>query len=162
MIPKKNKEWKKKKFEELKQMKVKYNSFIFFNFTELDIPAITEVRDKMKEIGNEVKISKNAFIEKIMGVKFEDPTAVVGVKDDPIKTIKILSKLIEKKIKGALIENKFLEREETIKLKNLPDAPELRGMVISLLISAIYRLITSLSWYPSSLISILKQKSEKE
>ncbi len=161
MIPKKSKEWKRKKFEELKQMKEKYNFFIFFNFTDLDVPAITEIRDKMKEIGNEVKISKNAFIEKILGVRFEDPTAVVGIKDDPIKTVKILSKLIEKKIKGALIDGRFIDREEIIKLKNLPDTPELRGMVIGSLISLLHRLITSLSWYPSSLISILKQKSEK-
>ncbi len=164
MISKKTKEWKKRKFEELKSLKESHNFFVFFNFMGIDVPKFIEIRKKMKEIGNEVKVAKNAFVNILLGVKFEDPTAVVAVKEDPIKTVKVLSKVIEdeEKIKGALLDGKFFGGEETRKLKDSPDMEELRGMVLGSMLGVLQRAVMSLQWYPSSLISILRQKSESQ
>jgi len=163
MIGKKKKDWKVKKFQEIKSLAENYKFFIFFNFTGLDVPKFIEIRKKMRELGNEVKVTKNAFLNLIMKIKFEDPTALVAVKDDPIKTVKVLSKIIdEKKIKGSLLDGKFFGAEETRNLKNSPDMEQLRGMILGSMLGILQKVVLYLQWYPSSLISILKQKSEEK
>lgn len=163
MIGKKNKDWKKKKFDEVKSLKDRYESFIFFNFNGLDVPKMVQLRDSMKEIGNETKVTKNVFIKMIFGIKFEDPTGIIAVKDDPIKSVKVLLKLIDEgKIKGSLVAGKFFSAGETVSFKKMPDLSEVRALVVGTLIGTLYRLISSLLWYPSSLIYILKQRAEKQ
>lgn len=163
MIGKKNKEWKKKKFEEIKLLKDRYEYFIFFNFNGLDVPKMIQLRDSMREIGNETKVTKNVFIKMLFGIRFEDPTGIIAVKDDPIKSVKVLLKLIDEgKIKGSLIGGKFFSAQETVLFKRMPDLSEVRALVVGTLISTLYRLVSSLLWYPSSLIYILKQRSEKQ
>lgn len=162
MIAKKGKEWKKKKFQAFEDLVKKNKYFLFFNFNELDIPAFVAIKKKMRELENQVMIAKNVFIRMLMNVKFEEPIAVVAVKKDPIKTLKELIKVLDKeKIRGSLIGNKFYNKEATLELSKSPDSEELRGMVVGSLYGMLYRLVSSLQWYPGALINILNTKSKE-
>lgn len=161
MITKKGKEWKKKKFERFEELVKNNKYFIFFNFNNLDIPSFIGIRKKMKEIENQVMIAKNVFIKMLMGIKFEEPIALVAVKKDPIKAIKELTKVLDKeKITGSLIEKKFYDKNKTLELLKSPDSDELKGIIIGNLYGILNRLVSSLKWYPGALINILNAKSK--
>lgn len=162
MIPKKGKEWKKRKFEKIEDLAKNNKYFIFFNFNNLNIPSFIEIRKKMKELENQVMIAKNVFIRMLMGIKFEEPIAIVSVKKDPIKTVKELTKFLDKeKITGSLIDKKFYDKNATLELLKFPDSDELKGMILGNLYGILTRVVSSLRWYPGALINILDAKSKE-
>ncbi len=162
MLSKKARKWKEKKFSEISQMRKTHSDFIFFDFTGLNVPAFINLRKKMKESGNEVRVSKNTFVEKLFGIRFKVPIAVVGVKDDPIKAVKdLLGVVDEKKIVGSLVGGTFYSGSQTVGFKSLPSTSEIKAILVGNLYNILHKLALSLKWYPAMLVSILKQKSEQ-
>ncbi len=162
MIPKKNKEWKRRKFEELKDLKANHKYFIFFNFSGLSVHDFVELSRKMKELRNQLKVAKNAFLRMIFNISFKEPIAVLAVKEDPIKAVKELVKALGgDRIRGSFMDGRFFDINSTVALMDSPDMSELRGMVIGALVNILSRTLMSLSWNQAVLLHILRQRSEE-
>lgn len=163
MIGKKGREWKEKKFKVFEDMVKSSEHFLFFNFAGMDVPAFISLRKKMRELGNQVMVAKNVFIRMLLNLRFEEPIAVIAVKDDPIKTIKELIKVLDKeKIRGSVIARNFYNKEATLELSKAPDSDDLKRMLISNLNGLLWKLVFSLKFHPSALLNILNIKSKEQ
>ena len=144
--------------EKLNQAK----SVVLADYKGLNVSQMTELRQKIKEVGGELKVIKNTLLQ--LGFeKLEEltgPTAILFSYNDEIAPIKALYEFFEKndlpKIKIGFFDKELIEKDRIIALAQLPSQAQLHGRLIGVLNSPIYGLIYVLRGNLASLINILK------
>ena len=114
-------------------------------YTGLDMPAIDDLRSKMREAGGEYHVMKNtlgklAFDAAGYDIPEEDlvgSTAVGVAFEDAPGVAKVLADFAEEgkvvKIKGGYLSGEYMSADEIVRLASLPPLPVVRGQFLALL-----------------------------
>ncbi|MDD5455635.1 MAG: 50S ribosomal protein L10 [Candidatus Margulisbacteria bacterium] len=146
------KESKVQVVDELKD-KIKNNNYIYFlEYQGLNVEQMTGLRALLKENSSELKIYKNTFSLRALHEARQEAgeevkkiltgsTALIFSTVDPVKPAKILMDFIKQndaaKMKGALIQNKFLDTASVKTLSTLPSKEVLIAKLLMLMNSPI-------------------------
>jgi len=148
---------KQKILEELKEKIARQKAMIFVDFTGLKVKDLSNLRKKIKMVGDEIKVAKKTLLElALKSAKLEteikkipgEIAVVFGYKDEvsPAKTVYQFSKENQNlKILGGFLENKFREAQDFVTLAQLPTREELLA-----------KLVGSISAPASNFVSVLQ------
>ncbi len=147
----------------------KHKVIIFFDFTGLKVKDFSNLRKKIKAVGDELKVVKKTLMEiAFKKAKIEaDPkkmpgevALVFGYKDGmgPAKTIYQFSKENEHlKILGGFFEDKFRTAEDIIILAQLPSREELLAKLLGTISAPVSNFVRVLQGNIRSLAYIISQ-----
>ena len=128
---------KQKILDELKEKIAGQKAMIFVDFAGLKVKEFSNLRKKLKAVGDEIKVAKKTLLGLVLkktGIEFEtkrlkgEIALVFGYKDE-ISPAKIVYQFAETnpnlKILGGFLENQFREAQDFITLAQLPTKEEL-------------------------------------
>ncbi|MCE5330388.1 50S ribosomal protein L10 [bacterium] len=152
------------------------NGLIFADHSNLKSDQSVLIRDRLYEIEATLMILKNTLASIAASDSFKDmdlsgifkgPTSVIVSHKDLIATAKVLKDIAKEfdilKLKGGIIEGKFVNADDVNKLASLPSREVLISQVVSGLISPIYMLVSVLNNLPQKLVLTLSAiQKEKE
>lgn len=133
---------KQKILEDLTEKLKKQKALFFVDFTGLKVKDFSELRKKIKSLGDEIKVIKKTLMDvafKKLKLNIEprkmkgEIALVLAYKDEilPAKTIYQFSKENEKlKILAGFLNGKLLDSDKVIELAQLPSKEELIGKLI--------------------------------
>jgi large subunit ribosomal protein L10 len=136
------KDQKKKIVEALEERISRQKAIVFVDFSGLKIKDLFNLRKKLKESSNEIKIAKKTLMKiafKKAGLELDlkkmkgQIALVFGFKDEisPAKIVQQFSQENPKlKILGGLFENRFQEMERVAELAKLPTEEELLARLV--------------------------------
>ena len=169
---------KEAKVEELKAIMAEAKGFYLADFTGIDVAAVTELRNKLRDAEVQYQVIKNRLAIRaaeevgIAGLKehFTGPTAIAYSKEDPIAPAKILQNFGSDggkiRIKTGFMEGEVLAADRVEVLAKLPSREELLGKVAASAQSPLYGLSGVLSGLLRGLVGALsaieKQRVEGE
>lgn len=158
---------KQKILEDLKEKITKQKAMIFVDFSGLKVKDLSELRKKIKAVGNEIKIAKKTLLTiafKKANLEFEvkklkgEIGVIFGIKDE-ISPAKLAYQFAETnpnlKILAGFFENNFLEAEKIVELAKLPTKEELLTKLLGSIKSPISNFINVLQANIKGLIYVL-------
>ena len=148
------------------------NALMVYHYIGLNVKQLDELRNKMREAGALVKVTKNRITK--LALKdtphsqandlFKGPTAV-ALSKDPISIAKILvnfQKSNEKlKIVGGIMDDKLLGPQEVAEIATLPTLDEARAQIVGLLQAPQQKLLSILLAPGSKIANLAHAKSLK-
>jgi large subunit ribosomal protein L10 len=151
----------------------KQKSMIFIDFANASVKELTEIRNKLKNEGNEMKVAKKnliqiAFKNKKIDLdikKLSGEIAIIfGYEDEikPAKTIYQLTKNKKNKIIGGWIGNTYYESEKIISLAQLPGKEQLLGMLLGTLNAPITNFVNVLEGNIKNFVYALSAIKDKK
>ena len=144
-------EEKKLIVEEIKQDLEKSMLVVFTDYRGLKVDEMTELRDKLRVPGVEVKVLKNTMLRfaleqsgnKDMADLINGPNAAIFSQNDPVTPAKVLFEFVKThknlEIKSGLLEGQVLSPD---KIKNLADLPS-REVLVAIVLGTMQAPITS-------------------
>jgi len=172
----KTKEQKKEILRDLAEKVKKAKSVVFAKFDGLGVKENEDLRNKLKEEGNEYYVAKKTLLDlafKEEGIKdlnirnFEGKVAAIFSYEDEVAPAKItgeFKKGAPDKISfiGGILENKFISAETVEILSNLPGKQELYAKMVGSMKAPISGFVNVLSGNLRGLVCVLKAISEKK
>lgn len=150
-------------------------SAVFVDFTGLDVPTVTKLRDQLRAASVEYKVVKN----KLTALAIKDKpyasdvqktlrgmTAVAWCYEDPsaaAKIFKAFAKDNEKlKIKGGLVEGKVINADAVMtQLATMPGKDEVRAMLLCTFQAPAQQFLQQLAAPAQNFVYLLKAKEDK-
>ncbi len=144
------------------------------NFEGLTVSQATDLRSRIRDQGGSYEVVKNRLaLRAIEGRelgelhdKFQGPTAVAYVEDDPVSLAKALTDFRKDvpaiEFKGALVDGQAVEASEVDAIAQMPGREELLAKLLFLLQSPITRLARGLAAIPRQLVVVLDQISQQK
>lgn len=164
----KTKQQKKQTVTDLTDKLDRIKSVIFADFTGLKVNEAQELRDKCKEQGIDVLVTKKTLLKKGLekvGIKdidpkqFEGQVAVFfGYEDEvaPAKSVFDFSKKHEAlKITGGIMENKFIDLSMVQNLAKLPSKQELLAKAVRSISAPISGFVNVLAGNLRGLVNVI-------
>ncbi len=157
----------------------KSNGFVvFFNFQGIDAFPFSQLRAKIKSTSGEIVVGRNTLFYRA----FEDtplvdhrdifigPSAALFAYEDPVNTTKTLVEFLKEtfedeykeKLKGGLINGRFMTPEEVVALAELPSREELVAKLLGVLMAPVTQLAMTLKAVPQKLVLTLKAIEEQK
>lgn len=136
------------KTEQITDLKDKFEratSVIVADYRGIDVPAVNELRSKLRGGDFEYRVAKNTLLRlacqgtgvEVIREHFEGPTAIAISFGDPAGLAKTLVDYAKDheafEIRAGMVDGKALDRAEVGTLATLPSLDELRGKLIGLL-----------------------------
>lgn len=146
------KEYKKESVVELIEIFSKNKVAYFVDYQGLNVEKITALRRSLKQNNSEMKIFKNTLAilalketkkEALAGAQavLKGSTGIVFASEDPVASAKVLVDFLKEnesfKIKGAILENSFIEAKLVRDIAALPSKDVLISKLLMLLNSPI-------------------------
>jgi len=165
-----------KSLEELKEKLNRAKTVILADYKGLSVAQLTSLRQKLKEAGGEIKVSKNTLLQlafknqhyqlpKEVG-DLTGPTAIVFAFEDEILAVKALYQFSQEnslpKLKAGFLGKDFLSRERIKQLGALPDKEILLARVVGSLNSPMGNLVNVLQGNLRKLVLVLEAVKEKK
>lgn len=144
------------------------------SFQGISVPAVTELRAKVRESGGEYVVVKNRLALRAIEGKaldelkdlFEGPTAVVYGDDDPVALAKTLTDFAKTapmvEFKGGLVESQAVAAEQIKEIADMPSRDELIAKLVFLMQSPVSRFVRALGAIPQQFVQVLGQVSAKK
>ena len=142
--------------KDIEEKLAKQKSIVFMDFKGINVKDLTEVRNKLKSEGSEMKIAKKS----LLGIALKNKKIEVDVKklagevalvfgyEDEIAPSKIIYQFTKtnKKAKfvGGMVGTNFYGPEEMIKLAQLPGKEQLLGMLLGTINAPISGFVSAL------------------
>lgn len=150
------------------------NFVILTDYEGLDVPGFMELRNKLNEVGSECHVHKNSLLKRA-AKKAEFPneiteffvgqTALISGGEDvssAAKAVVDIEKEIGKpKLRGGIVEGKFVTSDAMKSLASLPPLPVLQATLLGLLQAPASKLVRTLNEPASQLARVLKAKQEQ-
>jgi len=136
------------KTEQISELKDKFEratSVIVADYRGIDVPAVNELRSKLRAGDYEYRVAKNTLLRlacegtgvEVLREHFQGPTAIAISFGDPAGLAKTLVDYAKDheafEIRGGMVDGKPLDRAEVGTLATLPSLDELRGKLVGLL-----------------------------
>lgn len=171
----KNKEQKREILDNLKDKINRSKSVMFASFDALGVKDNEELRKNLKQENGEYFVSKKTLMDiafesrefKNLDIKsFPGKIAAIFAYQDEVSPAKIVfnfKKASKSKISfaGGILDGKFITAQEVESLAQLPGKQELYAKIAGSLNAPISGLVNVLSGNFRSLVTVLKQVSEK-
>lgn len=160
--------------EELKTAFCQSAGIILMSFDRIDVPDITELRDKIRESGSGYRVVKNTLAliaaedttVSELAEQFNGPTGVAYTESDPVALAKILKAFIKNhpglQFKCGVVEGQVLSPEEMMDFAELASREELLSKVLFLLNAPLTNFATAIQSPIRNLAVVLKQLEEKK
>ena len=158
---------KQRVLEELDKKIAKQKTIIFFDFTGLKVKDFSNLRKKIKAVGDDLKVVKKT----LMGIAFKkakmevEPKKMLGEialvfgYQDELSTAKMVYQFSKQngklKILGGFFEGKFREAEEIITLAQLPSKEELLARLVGSIEAPVSNFVYSLQYNIKGLLYLL-------
>lgn len=152
----------------------KATAVVLVNFAGIDVPSITELRNRFREAGVEYKVVKNRLIKQALKGSDLDGheglakslTGMTGVAwsfEDPSAAAKIITKFRKEsdgneklEVKGGIMEGGFLTAQRVEQeLATLPGKDELRAMLLAQMLAPAQSLVRQLAAPAQNLAYVL-------
>jgi len=144
------------------------------DYKGIDVPAVTELRQKIRESGASYEVIKNTLalhaIEgqplELLKDSFSGPIAVAYSETDPVSLAKVLTEFAKSapmlEFKGGLIDGQPVEAAQIEEIAALPSREELMAKLLFLLQSPITRLAQTLNAITRDFVVVLDQVSAQK
>lgn len=146
----------------------------FADYRGLSVNQISVLREKVKEAGGEILVTKNTLIKRALlenkypdfNIKnLEGPTAAIFAYEDeilPIKTVADGAKTTGlPAFKFGFFAQSLLDASGLNQLASLPSKHELQAKVVGAISSPLYGIVSVLSGNIRNLVSVLDQAAKK-
>ena len=149
------------------------NALMVYHYIGLNVKQLDELRNKMREAGALVKVTKNRITKlalketpkKDLEKYFTGPTAA-AISSDPISTAKILTKFSKSndklKIIAGFMDGKVLDEKEVSVIATLPSLEEARAKIVGILATPAQKLVSILLAPGSKIANLARAKSLKK
>jgi len=165
-------EKKEQKLSQLKDDLEQTRAIIFAQLSGLKMADQQEVKKQLAEKEIRFSVVKNSLLRialKDKKIEFDqvilDKPLIAAFSPDEIEASKIIVKKNKESeilpILGALIDGKFVESAQIVALSKLPGRKQLQAMLVSQVKAPITNFVYVLKGNLNSLVSILRQVSEK-
>lgn len=157
-----------RKFEDKKVL-------ILVDYKGLNVPKMTELRGKLREVGVEFVVMKNTLLARaaentdveLIRSSLSGPNAVAMSYDDPVIPAKVLTEFAKENdklvIKLGVLSGKVLSFADIKALSDLPSREVLLSMVLSTMNAVPTSLVRALNNVPEKLLYALQAiKDQKE
>ncbi|WP_457601231.1 50S ribosomal protein L10 [Hydrogenivirga sp.] len=155
------------------------NGFVvFFNFQGIDAYPLSELRAKIRAVNGEMVVGRNTLLYRA----FEDtplvdhrdlfvgPSAALFAYEDVVSTTKTLvdflkeafDKEYKERIKGGLLNNRYMTSDDVVALAELPSREELVAKLMGVLMAPVTQLAMTLKAVPQKLVMTLKAIEEQK
>ena len=137
-------------------------SVVFADYQGLTMKDLTNLRNKLFEVGAEFTITKNTLVKRALpSTDLSGPTATLLSFDDEISPIKLLVKALKDagigKVKSGFLGSEILDEQKIIQLSNLPTKDELRGKMVGVLVAPLQGMVGVLQGNLRNLVYALEQ-----
>ena len=158
---------KQKILDDLKEKIAKQKAMVFVDFTGLKVKDLSNLRKKLKESDNELKVAKKTLLAlalKNAGLKIEvkkikgEIALVFGYKNEisPAQTVYQFAEANPNlKILGGILENKLIDAEKIIELAKLPTREELLAGLVGSIFAPVTNLVNVLQGNIKGLLYVL-------
>ena len=159
----------------LKQDVERAAGVLFVDFTGLTVAEANAFRGKLRASDVGYQVVKNTLMARVVaGTAYEDavgflkgtPTGVVMGFSDPVTAAKLTYEFAKDcehiKVKGGIVEQKVVGREETENLAKMPSRRELQATVVSLALGPAGRLIGQIKGPAGRVVGAIDAKAESE
>lgn len=169
-----NKVEKTKVVEDLKNAFDQSQAVILMGFDKIDVPDITDFRDKVRDSGSTYKVVKNTLAliaardtrVADMNDHFVGPTGVAYTVEDPVALAKVLKAFVKEhpgmEFKGGVVEGQILSPDQIKDLAEMASREELLSKVLFLLNAPLTNFATAIKSPIRNLAVVLKQLEEKK
>ncbi len=167
-----------KNINQVKEIQDKLNqakSVVLADYRGLSVEKISDLRNRVKAVGGELKVNKNrliklAFTAANLTLETDEvltgPTAILYAFADEIAPIKALYEFFKEndlpKIKVGFLAKEFLAEDRVINLAQLPSREQLQTQLVVILNSPIAGLVYALKGNLNKLVGVLKALQEKK
>jgi large subunit ribosomal protein L10 len=164
-----SKEKKQEILEELREKIAQQKAMVFVNIAGLKVKDISELREKIRAAGGDLKVAKKTLIEIVLkenNFNFDknqqkEETALLFSFEDEVAPVKVAYKFNQEndnlKILGGFIggKNDFEESEKIITLAQLPSRNELLAKMVGSISAPVSGLVGVLQGNIKGLIQVL-------
>jgi large subunit ribosomal protein L10 len=164
---------KKVKVDELVEKIQKSKTIAFANYHGLTAQQLSQLRDKIKEAGGELLVSKNTLLSRALTTnqlpvtsdQLAGPTASLFAYSDEISPIKAVAESAKTlgvpKFKFGFFGKELLDATALEALAKIPSREILQSKVVGAIVSPIYGIVSVLQANIRNLVSVLDQKAKK-
>jgi large subunit ribosomal protein L10 len=175
-MPSPKKEKKQEILTKLKGYLGKCQAVFFADYRGLTVSQISDLRQKLKEVGAQLSVAKNTLIKRALRetsrlssitspFELEGPTAAIFAQEDqivPLKTIALFAKVHGlPRLKGGFLAKEYLSGQEVERLALLPTYDVLLGQTVGQISAPFYALIYALQANLQSLVYVLGANIKK-
>jgi len=173
----KNKIQKGEIFRNLSEKIKKSKSMVFAGFNAFGVKDNENLRDKLREAGNEYYVAKKTLMnlalkENKLDINvrdFDGKVAAIFSYEDEVSPAKVLGTFRKDKDKegrifflGGILEGKLLSQKEVEALSELPSKPELYARLVGSINAPISGFVNALAGNLRNLVNVLKAIEEKK
>ena len=149
------------------------DAMMIYHYEGLNVKQLDELRDKMREAGALLKVTKNRITKLALKETthseaenlFSGPTAI-ALSQDPITLAKILVKFQKTnqklKIVGGIMDKKLLAPADVVEIAKLPTLEEARSKIIGILQAPHQKLVSILLAPGRKIANLAHAKSLKK
>jgi large subunit ribosomal protein L10 len=165
---------KKEIVSELHEKFKKSKIVIATDYKGMDVASLTNLRRKLRDAGIEYRVVKNTLLTRasdntdvsVIQDFFKGPTAIALDYQDPAKSAKLLTNFSKEsdklKIKGAVLEGRFLSQNDVVALSKLPAREVLLAHLLATMNSIPASLLRTMNAIPRSLLNVLQAIKDKK
>ncbi len=151
---------------------------VLFNFQGIDALPLAELRAKIRSTSGEVVVGRNTLFYRALEDTpltdhrdlFVGPTALLFAYEDPVATTKCLVDFLKEvfdkdyreRIKGGLLNGRYMTPEDVIALAELPSREELIAKLMGVLMAPVTQFAMALKAVPQKLVLVLKAIEEQK
>lgn len=167
-------EIKQSTIQSLAEKIAKAKTLAFADYRGLTVNQISQLRNKVKEVGGEVLVTKNTLIKRALKLnnypeineeELAGPTAAIFAYEDevsPIRTVAESAKTLGvPKFKFGFFQKDLLSNSSLDALAKIPSRNQLQANLVGALSSPIYGIVSVLQANIQNLVSVLDQLSKK-
>jgi len=169
-----NRETKKLQVAKLSDHFSRSKASFLVNCIGLNVGQMTELRKNLKQNQGDIQVIRNTLslramekteaLKKVYSPQMEGPNAFVLAFEDPAKVAKIIDQFSEDneifKIKGAVLDDVSLSRNEVKALARLPSVEVLKSQFLGLLSTPLTKFLSTVQEVPQGFVRLLSAKKE--
>lgn len=169
------KDKKKEILKELEEKAKNSKAVVFADYSGLSVKDLTDLRNKMREQGVEFKVARKTLVSLALekaGLKEVDAKGLEGQiglafsNQDEIAAAKMLNDFAKKndklKIRGGVLEQKFIDVEKVLSLAKLPSKQELLAKLVGSISAPMSGLLNVCQGNLRGLVYALKALGDKK
>ncbi|NMC35756.1 50S ribosomal protein L10 [Candidatus Beckwithbacteria bacterium] len=149
---------------QIKDKKNQSKATIFAHYRGLGVNQLNELRDKIREVGGELLVTKNtllrlAYNNKDLDEALQGPTAAVFAYEDEVAPLKVVADFSKDnelpEFTAGYFDDKALTADQVIALSKLPGKQELQAKVVGSLAAPLSGMVNVLQGNIRNLVYVL-------
>lgn len=145
-------------------------SMVLVNYSGIDVPTVTTIRDAFRQGGCNYRVLKNTLVKiaiqgsrvEPLSVLLKGPTAVVWSNDSPSAPAKVATKLAKDndkfKIRGGYFDGQLLDVAGVETLATMPGMDELRASLLMTFLAAPTDMVRTLAAGPINFLYVMQAR----